>query len=464
MSEDTIDDEVELIDLSHRAEIIAKDLNKLFEKCGNDIASADISNAADELSRLSTVLSDLVQAINAAKDQYTETFNQDLREICRQLESIFEDVEDCCQEVHKTAVGWLRKRKYVVKLHKHMEANIRTLIVMRTVLLHGIQYGLQKSEGRLAESAPHVLQEDHVILEAVFATRHAITDLKESPKKSHRHTSSNSSAEGSIDTPTFEPGAHGRNLSSATGVDVSPFEDVLPPSSSAGGKQRSNDDTLTQRFSKRGVRLAVHSSFLDHNAHDVPNALKRRWMHNARARNSSDQTNAGSISNAPLSTIAECNSTSSPDEVVGGEVDDPFSPDPTEGPSKGARQRLPAESSSEESTDANVSKAKKMSRTLLAMPMGKSISRAIRRLRSTNLNQSESKDKDNTEESEPDKSLDKSPDRSPDNSPEKSPTKSPSKRNSSDKTGWTYRFTKRFERPELTTPDYNKDSENMTMR
>ncbi|KAK4940557.1 hypothetical protein LTR10_019316 [Elasticomyces elasticus] len=429
MSEETINDKLELIDLSHRAEILAKNLKSLSGDCGHDKASVDISHAADELSLLSTVLSDLVQAVNAAKDQYTQTFNQDLGEICHQLESIFEDVEDCCREMHKTAVGWLRKRKYVEKLHKHMEASIRTLIVMRTVLLHGKSYGLHTSGGRLAESAPHVLQEDHVILETVFATRNAITNLRTSPTKSHWHTSSNSSSAASTEIPTFVPGAHGRNLSSATGVDTPVFEDVLPSSNRSGGKQRSNYDHLAERFAKRGGRLAVHSSFLDNNAHDIPNALKERWVHNARARCSMEQIDSGGPSNAPLGTIPEYNSSSSPEEVAGAEIDRP-------------EQKMPAASSSEESTHANLSKAKKMGRTLMAMPMGRSMDKVIRGLRSTKLNQSENKEKDKAVELEPDEGPDKS----------------------SDKIGWTYRFTKRFERPELTTPDYNKDSENMVLR
>jgi hypothetical protein len=43
-----------------------------------------------------------------------------------------------------SAVGWLHKKRYVGKLQKHLKANKTTLIVMRTVLHHGKEYGMQK--------------------------------------------------------------------------------------------------------------------------------------------------------------------------------------------------------------------------------------------------------------------------------------------------------------------------------
>lgn len=150
MAERHASNEVELKDLSHRAEILSHNLNKLCNDCGHESTSTDISRVADELILLATELRNLDRAVKNAQNQYTDTFNEDLGEICHQLGSIFEDTSDCCQEMHKTdkpgtsAIGWLRKKKYVEKLQKHLEANKTTLIVMRTVFHHGKKYGLQK--------------------------------------------------------------------------------------------------------------------------------------------------------------------------------------------------------------------------------------------------------------------------------------------------------------------------------
>lgn len=241
------------------------------------------------------------------------------------------------------------------------------------------------SPGRLAESAPHILQEDRVILESVFASRNAITDLRNTTRKSHEHTSSTSSA-GTVDIPTFEPGAHGRNLSTATGVDIPSFEDVLPHGS-AKGKQRSTEDPLARRFSRRGVRLAVHSSILDLNSHDIPSSLRKRWIRKARLRRSLEQQDLGCPLDAQLSRISKVNSSPSAKDV-----EDPFALRQTENIPEDSQQKQSGERGSEEVTPRNVSKAKKRSLTLMATPMGKTIGRVIKRLGTTNLNQAEKKD------------------------------------------------------------------------
>jgi hypothetical protein len=154
-----------------------------------------------------------------------------------------------------------------------------------------------------------------------------------------------------------------------------------------------------------------------------------------------------------LSRISEVNSSSSAKDV-----EDSFALRQTENIPEEAPEKQSGERGSEEVTAPNVSKAKQMGLPLMGTPMGKTIGRAIKRLGTTNLNQAEKNDEDKqrlsktilnqAEKDDEDKFDDKA---------EASPGKA-------QKVGWTYRFTKRFERPELTTPDYNRDSENMVLR
>ena len=141
---------VDLTSLAVQANTLSTNLDELRQQCGHDSTSTDISDAAEELQSLSKELADLDAAVEANKELYTDAFNQDLAEIKFHLEGIFEDISDCCREMqkadglHASAVGWLTKKRYVKKLQKHLEANKTTLIVMRTVLHHGKEYGMPK--------------------------------------------------------------------------------------------------------------------------------------------------------------------------------------------------------------------------------------------------------------------------------------------------------------------------------
>ena len=140
----------DLTSLAVQADTLSNHLNKLRQNCGHESTSTDISNAAEELRLLAIELINLATAIRANKELYTEAFGQDLAEIRTHLSGIFEDIDDCCHEMQKanglnvSAVGWLTKKRYVKKLQKHLEANKTTLIVMRTVLHHGQEYGTYK--------------------------------------------------------------------------------------------------------------------------------------------------------------------------------------------------------------------------------------------------------------------------------------------------------------------------------
>ena len=75
---------------------------------------------------------------------------------------------------------------------------------------------------------------------------------------------------------------------------------------------------------------------------------------------------------------------------------------------------------------------------MMASPVGKTLGKVITKLSTTNLRKRHSEDLEE---------VDKEPNPGKDEKP-----------------GWTYRFTRRFEKSELTTPDFNKDVENMVLR
>ncbi|KAK5324200.1 hypothetical protein LTR20_008114 [Exophiala xenobiotica] len=433
MAEKHTVDDVDLTCLACHAEALSTGLNALRSKCGHQATSSEIFEAAEELMLLSSELMGLDMAIKTNKDQYTEAFEEDLKEIYHHLQGIFEDIEDCCREMQKadrigaTSVGWLHRKPHVKRLRRHLEANKSTLIVMRTVLHHGTEYGSQSSSERLAEPSPHILQEDLAILQSVFASKAAITELQDSAKKSHQHSSSSAS---SATTPTFKPGAHGRNLSTATGVETLVVEDVIPSSKAAEKKE--DEDPLERRFSRRGVRLAVHSSILDLNAHEVPDSLKKRWIYKAKFGGGYDHARIGSPSIAQLSKISEVSSSLSPEKP------DEIADSHRRGSAPEYDGKQSDQFSIEEPSNTHVSKAKKRSSTLMASPVGKTLGKVITKLSTTNLHRGHNEDHEQVE-TKPNHEKD-------------------------EKSGWTYRLTKRFEKSALTTPDFNKDDENMALR
>ena len=125
-------------------------LSSLQEKCGHDTTSNDISNIATELALLSQSLWRLHEAIAADAEQYTESFNQDLAEITKELRMVFEEIADCCEALQHAdgeragAVAWMFKKGRVHKLQKHLEALKSTIVVMRIVIWHGKDYGTHK--------------------------------------------------------------------------------------------------------------------------------------------------------------------------------------------------------------------------------------------------------------------------------------------------------------------------------
>jgi hypothetical protein len=145
-----VNDAFKLATLALQADTLTKELDSLQGRCAHESTSVEISTAANELRLLAIELSNLDKAVKANKNLYTTAFDQDLREIQNDLEGIFEDVADCCQEMQKAnslnvgTLGWLTKKRYVKKLQKRLQAHKTTLTVMRTVLHHGKEYGRQK--------------------------------------------------------------------------------------------------------------------------------------------------------------------------------------------------------------------------------------------------------------------------------------------------------------------------------
>lgn len=217
------------------------------------------------------------------------------------------------------------------------------------------------------------MSEDRAILESVFAkNRNAIMDLHHL-ESSHQHSSSTSSgantseSSGNVgdDIPSkpdgFSPGAHGRNLSTATGVEVPPIPDVLPSKPGAASKLPS--DTLSRRFSKRGVRLGVHMSILDLGAHEVAAGLRNKWITQARSPD---------YARSPMTTISE--HSMHPKFKQG-------SGTPSGDMEPASELKMPARTDSDDS----VSKSRRRANSLIGSPVGKAISRVIRRLSITSV-------------------------------------------------------------------------------
>lgn len=120
--------------------------DNLKPQSSNTATSEEISTIADELARLSTTLWHLNDAINADPTQYTDAFNEDLREITAELAAVFEEIEECAAGLQDadssiSVASWFFKKGRVSRLLKHLEALKGTLVVMRTVLWHGKDYG-----------------------------------------------------------------------------------------------------------------------------------------------------------------------------------------------------------------------------------------------------------------------------------------------------------------------------------
>lgn len=137
-----------IVNLAGQSAELSTDLLCVQERCGHESTSSDISSISSELTLLSTTLWRLYEAMVADIDNYTASFNLDLAEILRELRMVFEEISDCCTALERadtpmSTVVWLFKKSKVHHLQKHLAALKTTLLVMRTVLWHGKEYGAQ---------------------------------------------------------------------------------------------------------------------------------------------------------------------------------------------------------------------------------------------------------------------------------------------------------------------------------
>lgn len=134
--------------LANRATNLSSELDALKQFCGH--TSAAVGSVTREIALLAATLSRLHEAIGEDATRYTESFYHDLAEITSELVIVFEEISECCKEIQKAdpisgnAISWLFKKSKVHHLQKHMDALKTTLIVMRTVLNHGKEYGKQR--------------------------------------------------------------------------------------------------------------------------------------------------------------------------------------------------------------------------------------------------------------------------------------------------------------------------------
>lgn len=138
------------------------------------------------------------------------------------------------------------------------------------------------SLGRLAESSPHTMHEDRVILESLLAkNRNAIIDLYSLADVNQHSQSSSSSSGGNPD----KAGTHRRTVSTTTGVEIPDIPDVLPPYVTKEKNMAVAPPPIpSRRFSKRRAHLGVHTSLLDMgSSQQAPDRLREKWIQRSRS-------------------------------------------------------------------------------------------------------------------------------------------------------------------------------------
>ena len=137
-----------VLTVAGRSVDLSTDLHRVGEQCSHQETTIQISNVAGELALLSTTLCRLHEAM-LTNDKYTAAFKQDLDEITTELTYLLDEIAECCSEMQKTdhnnsAAAWFFKKGRIGKLEKHLQALKTTLVVMRTVLHYGKDYGKEQ--------------------------------------------------------------------------------------------------------------------------------------------------------------------------------------------------------------------------------------------------------------------------------------------------------------------------------
>lgn len=121
-------------------------LKILSEHCQHENMNTETRAVADELAQLSHTIKELEDTIDEDPTRYTEAFNEDLKEIMTELTTVFLELQECCAKLdavnnYVSGVAWFFRKGRVARLVRHLEALRGTLLVMRTVLWHGKEYG-----------------------------------------------------------------------------------------------------------------------------------------------------------------------------------------------------------------------------------------------------------------------------------------------------------------------------------
>lgn len=137
-----------LTEVCGQAARLSTEINVLSESCAHEAVSTDITNISGELHLLSTTLARLQESVKDEALVYTDAFHVDLKEIIDELTLVYEEIEECCVQLQQSdsslkGAAWFFKKGRATKLQKHLEALKTTIVVMRTVLHHGKDYGTQ---------------------------------------------------------------------------------------------------------------------------------------------------------------------------------------------------------------------------------------------------------------------------------------------------------------------------------
>lgn len=135
--------------LADDAALLSTKLSTLPKNHHHKKTTTEILTISDELAKLSSTLWELDDAINVDSAQYTDAFNEDLKEIVEELRSVLEEITECCENLrladsNVSAVAWFFRKGRVARLLQHLEALKGTLLVTRTVLWHGKEYGTHR--------------------------------------------------------------------------------------------------------------------------------------------------------------------------------------------------------------------------------------------------------------------------------------------------------------------------------
>lgn len=135
--------------LAYDSHHVSQNLEVLAVKFSHEGISTEVCAIAKELAQLSATLDELEEAISTDLNLYTAAFNEDLDEIATELVAVLVELRECCTKlreltINTSVVAWFFRKGHVAHFMRHLKALRGTLLVMRTVLWHGKEYGRQQ--------------------------------------------------------------------------------------------------------------------------------------------------------------------------------------------------------------------------------------------------------------------------------------------------------------------------------